>query len=189
MGVSGQGMRVDDLPSRIALFPLPRALLLPRADLPLNIFEPRYLQMVNDALAGGRIIGMVQPLDENADLGGTPALFKIGCAGRITAFAEAPDDRILITLSGLCRFEICEEIEVSTPYRQAKVLYRTFAHDLDAGHGEDTVDRSGLLTVLRDYLDANNLSADWDEVSQASNEMLVNTLSMLAPYEGRDKQA
>src|SRR4051812_42331280 len=122
--------RFDALPRQIPLFPLPRALLLPRAELPLNIFEPRYLKMINDAIAGARIIGMVQPVDEEADLAGVPKLCRVGCAGRITAFAEVADDRLLITLTGLCRFELAEEIEAGAPYRQARVSYSEFSADL-----------------------------------------------------------
>jgi uncharacterized protein len=178
-----------DLPEVLKVFPLPGALLLPRSELPLNIFEPRYVAMVNDALAGDRLIGMIQPEHENSDLSGNPPLFKIGCAGRITSYAETPDDRILINLTGISRFAVEEEIRIETSYRQVKASFDPFADDLLPGHREDEVDRRELLKAFRAYLDAHDLSTDWKEVERASTEALVNTLSVLAPYESRDKQA
>jgi uncharacterized protein len=178
-----------DLPKTLKLFPLPGALLLPRSELPLNIFEPRYLAMVSDALGGDRLIGMIQPERENSDLSGSPPLFKIGCAGRITSYAETPDDRVLINLTGISRFAIEEELTVKSPYRQVKADFAPFTDDLVPGHRENEVDRPGLLKAFRAYLDANDLQTDWKEVEHASTEALVNTLSVLAPYESRDKQA
>jgi Lon protease-like protein len=178
-----------DLPKTLRVFPLPAALLLPRSELPLNIFEPRYLTMINDALAGDRLIGMIQPEEEGGDLSGSPPLFKIGCAGRITSYAETPDDRILVNLTGISRFAIDEELDVETPYRQVEASFATFSDDLLPGHREDEVDRPALLKTFRAYLDAHDLSTDWKEVERASTEALVNTLSVLAPYESRDKQA
>ncbi|MBL8893108.1 MAG: LON peptidase substrate-binding domain-containing protein [Rhizobiales bacterium] len=178
-----------DLPRKLPVFPLPGALVLPRADLPLNIFEPRYLAMVDDALSGDRLIGMIQPADEDADLAGSPELRRVGCAGRITAYAEMPDDRLLITLTGVCRFAINKELESLKPYRLVEPDFSGFNDDLDPGHGQGLVDRDNLLKVFRQYLTANDLSADWDQVAAASNESLVNTLSLLAPYPPRDKQA
>jgi Lon protease-like protein len=179
----------QDLPKTVRIFPLPAALLLPRSELPLNIFEPRYLAMVSDALAGDRLIGMIQPEHEKGDLSGSPPLFKIGCAGRITSYAETPDDRILINLTGICRFAIEEELAVATPYRQVRASFAPFADDLRPGHREHEVDRAGLLKAFRAYLEANDLSTDWKEVERASTEALVNALSALAPYDVRDKQA
>lgn len=178
-----------DLPEILKVFPLPGALLLPRSELPLNIFEPRYLAMIAAAMAGDRLIGMIQPEQENTDLSGPPPLFRIGCAGRITSYAETPDDRILINLCGISRFAIEEELKVETPYRQVKASFAPFTDDLMPGHREDEVDRPGLLKAFRAYLDAHDLSTDWKEVDRASTEALVNTLSVLAPYESRDKQA
>jgi|SRR6476661_2886283 Lon protease-like protein len=178
-----------DLPEILKVFPLPGALLLPRSELPLNIFEPRYLAMIAAAMAGDRLIGMIQPEQENTDLSGHPPLFRIGCAGRITSYAETPDDRILINLCGISRFAIEEELKVETPYRQVKASFAPFTDDLMPGHREDEVDRPGLLKAFRAYLDAHDLSTDWKEVDRASTEALVNTLSVLAPYESRDKQA
>jgi uncharacterized protein len=156
-----------DLPSVIPVFPLNGALLLPRADLPLNIFEPRYLQMISDALAGERIIGMIQTADE-PEKADPPALMKIGCAGRITSFAETPDARILMTLTGISRFTVLKEMDVT---------------------GANEVNRPALLTAFKDYLNANNMNADWNEINATSTEVLVNTLSLLAPYAAREKQA
>ena len=178
-----------DLPARLPVFPLPGALLLPRSQLPLNIFEPRYLQMVSDAMSGSRLIGMIQPEDEKSDLLGRPGLCKVGCAGRITSFAETPDSRILVQLTGIARFRIVSELVTVTPYRQVEADFEPYAEDLETDRGQDEVDRDGLLKTFRDYLDANNLKADWEQVRSASNETLVNTLSLLAPYSARDKQA
>jgi hypothetical protein len=179
----------DDLPRRLPVFPLPGALLLPRADLPLNVFEPRYLQMVGDAMAGERLIGMIQPMEETADLMARPKLCKVGCAGRITSYADTPDSRILITLTGVCRFRVERELVTVTPYRTVEADYSIFATDLVADSGVEEVDRPAVLRAFRDYLDVNDLRADWDQVNAASTETLVNTLSLLAPYSPRDKQA
>jgi Lon protease-like protein len=178
-----------DLPRRLRVFPLPGALLLPHAELPLNIFEPRYLAMIEDALAGDRLIGMIQPDHDDADLAGAPALKQVGCAGRISSYAETPDGRILITLSGICRFAIVRELASDKPYREVEASYADFAEDLAEAEGDEGVDRSSLLKVFRDYLAANDMSADWDQVRAASTEALVNTLAVLAPHEPRDKQA
>jgi Lon protease-like protein len=180
---------VADLPRRLPVFPLPGALLLPRSQLPLNIFEPRYLQMISDAMSGERLIGMIQPEDEKSDLLGRPGLCKVGCAGRITSYAETPDSRILVQLTGIARFQIVSELVTVTPYRQVETDFEPYADDLAKDHGEAGVDRQGLLKAFKDYLDANGLKADWDQVKEASNEVLVNTLSLLAPYSARDKQA
>jgi Lon protease-like protein len=179
---------IDDLPARIPVFPLAGALLLPRAELPLNIFEPRYLEMVEDTLSGERLIGMIQP---DPSYGGkkAPPLLKMGCAGRITAFAETPDNRILMTLSGVCRFTIIDELDADTPYRQVIPDFRPFAADLVSGHGSDQVNRPAVIKAFRDYLEANNMSASWNDIDAASTEVLVNTLSQLAPYPVEEKQA
>jgi uncharacterized protein len=189
MGYLDRYRKPADLPSRVKVFPLPGALLLPHAELPLNIFEPRYLAMIEDALAGDRLIGMIQPDNDDADLAGAPALKHIGCAGRITSFAETPDGRILITLSGICRFAVVKEIGTDKPYRLVEADYTLFAEDLAEAEGDDGVDRPSLLKVFRDYLAANDMSADWDQVRSASTEALVNTLAVLAPHAPRDKQA
>jgi uncharacterized protein len=171
----------------IPVFPLAGALLLPRADLPLNIFEPRYLSMFNDVLAGHRVIGMIQPRREEE--GDVPALAQIGCIGRITSFSETEDNRLLVTLTGICRFEVVEELSVETPYRQVEVAYHNFAGDLVAEPRLRSVDRDALVKAFRQYLEANNMTANWEEVAQVSTENLVNTLSQLAPYPAAEKQA
>jgi uncharacterized protein len=176
-----------DLPSVIPVFPLNGALLLPRADLPLNIFEPRYLEMVADALAGDRIIGMIQTADDGKKE--PPHLLKVGCAGRITSFAETPDSRILITLTGITRFSVVDEPKTEKPYRQVTADFDAFEIDLVSDLGAGEVNRPALLTAFRDYLNANNMNADWNEINATSTEVLVNTLSLLAPYAAREKQA
>lgn len=178
---------IGRLPRTIPLFPLVGALLLPRTTLPLNIFEPRYLQMVDDVLAAHRLIGMIMPRsgnDTTADI-----LFPTGCAGRITAFSETGDGRYLITLSGVCRFRLDEEVEAGTPYRQARVDWASFATDLmpDCRAGE--VDRPRLLAALRDYLHRNDLEADWASIDAAPTEGLVNALASIAPVQVAEKQA
>jgi len=177
-----------DLPPVIPVFPLTGALLLPRAELPLNIFEPRYLAMVDAALGGARLIGMVQP-DEAAPASARgPALHKVGCVGRLTEFSETGDGRYLITLTGICRFRIAEELAVTTPYRQVRIDTASFAFDF-APAGEGEVDRAALLEALAAFLDANRLEADWDGIREAGTETLVNTLSVMSPYGALEKQA
>ena len=178
----------DDLPQRIPVFPLSGALLLPRADLPLNIFEPRYLAMFDHAMSTDRLIGMIQPLPDQ-DKADVPQLQKIGCVGRITSYAETPDDRMIITLTGVSRFEIVQELDADTPFRQVIANYHPFAVDLVSGTGAGDVNRPALLKAFRDYLQANNMNADWGQVDQAPTEVLVNTLSLLAPYPPEEKQA
>lgn len=180
--------RPADLPQKLPVFPLPGALLLPRADLPLNIFEPRYLEMISDALSGERMIGIIQPRDDS-DAAERPDLMKVGCAGRITSYAETPDGRMLVTLTGVSRFSIKSELAVDTPYRQVVANFKPFAIDLVMDLGAAEVNRPALLTAFKDYLTANNMSADWSEINAASTEVLVNTLSLLAPYPASEKQA
>ncbi|UGX93632.1 LON peptidase substrate-binding domain-containing protein [Bradyrhizobium barranii subsp. barranii] len=180
-----------DLPEIIPVFPLPGALLLPRGQMPLNIFEPRYLSMVDDSLRDGhRLIGMIQPdiahSPKNSD---RPALFRVGCVGRITQLAESGDGRYLLELTGVSRFKVVKELEVLTAYRQCKVDFITFVDDFTARMGEDEVDREALLTVLADFLKANNLKVDWEGVESAPNEALVNALAMMSPYGPAEKQA
>jgi Lon protease-like protein len=171
----------------IPVFPLSAALLLPGGHMPLNIFEPRYVQMVDEVIGGSRLIGMVQPALDGALRGdGEPALCAVGCVGRLTSFAETGDGRYLISLSGICRFRIAEELEVRTPFRQCRIM--PFAADLHEEAGGD-VDRAALLKAFRQYLEANDLQADWESVSRADNATLVNTLSMMAPYGPAEKQA
>jgi Lon protease-like protein len=179
-----------DLPEVIPVFPLPGALLLPRGQMPLNIFEPRYLAMVDDALRDGhRLIGMIQPDVAHDVSPDKPALYKIGCVGRITQLAESGDGRYLLELTGVARFRVEQELPVATLYRQCRVTYAPFADDFVARKGEDAVDRAALLVALREFLDANNLNADWEGIDKAPNEALVNALSMMSPYGAAEKQA
>jgi Lon protease-like protein len=179
-----------EMPGVIAVFPLPGALLLPRGQMPLNIFEPRYLAMVDDALRDGhRLIGMIQPDVAHAGSTDKPSLYKIGCVGRITQLAESGDGRYLIELTGVARFRIEEELKVATPYRQCRVTYAPFADDFIARKGENAVDRTALLAALTDFLKANDLKTDWEGIERAPNEALVNALSMMSPYGTAEKQA
>jgi Lon protease-like protein len=178
----------SDLPSTIPIFPLEGALLLPGGRMPLNIFEPRYLQMIDEAIAGARLIGVIQPsLDGALRADGEPQLCNVGCAGRIIAFSETGDGRYLVSLQGVCRFRIAQELAVKTPFRQAKLA--PFLADLDEDQAASEIDRPALLKAFRDYLRANDLEADWESVSRAENAMLVNALSMMAPYGPAEKQA
>jgi uncharacterized protein len=181
----------EAVPDVIPVFPLPGALLLPRGQMPLNIFEPRYLAMIDDALrSGNRLIGMIQPdpTHPGADPD-KPHLFQVGCVGRMTQFAESGDGRYLIQLTGVARFRIEEELSVTTPYRQCKVTYQPFVDDFTPRMGEDEVDRKALLRALTSFLKANNLKADWEGIENAPNEALVNALAMMSPYDAAEKQA
>ena len=179
-----------DLPEIIPVFPLAGALLLPRGQMPLNIFEPRYLAMVDDALRDGhRLIGMIQPDIRHETSATVPKLYKIGCVGRITQLAESGDGRYLIELTGVARFEVVEELKVLTAYRQCRVSYSSFAGDFVARKGEDDVDRQAVLRALRAFLKANKLDADWSGIENAPNEALVNALAMMSPYGAAEKQA
>jgi Lon protease-like protein len=179
-----------DLTDVIPVFPLPGALLLPRGQMPLNIFEPRYLAMVDDALRSGhRLIGMIQPDAANPGSDLKPNLYKVGCVGRITQIAETGDGRYLLQLTGVVRFRVEEELSVSTLYRQCRVDYAPFAGDFKARRGEEEVDRKSLLRALADFLKANDLKADWEGIENAPNEALVNALAMMSPYGAAEKQA
>jgi len=177
------------LPGMLPLFPLPGALLLPRGQLPLNIFEPRYMAMVDAALAGPRLIGMIQPEPSNDKRANSPSLFPVGCAGRITQIAETGDGRYMLQLTGISRFRIIEELAVLTPYRQAQVDFMPFAADLEPRHGEEMVDRAALIIALKAFSEANHMKIDWESIDAAPSEALVNALSMMSPYGVREKQA
>jgi uncharacterized protein len=179
-----------ELPPVIPVFPLAGALLLPRGQMPLNIFEPRYLAMVDDALADRhRLIGMIQPDGAHPGPEDKPNLYRIGCAGRITQLAETGDGRYLLELTGVARFRVEDEPAVLTPYRQCRVTYQPFADDFIARKGEDAVNREELLKTLSDFLKANKLKADWEGIEKAPNEALVNALAMMSPYGAAEKQA
>jgi Lon protease-like protein len=185
--------RPADLPPRIPLFPLRGAILLPRATLPLNVFEPRYLEMLDNVMSGDRLIGIVQPAqgagEEESPLGCSIGLRNVGCVGRVTSYQEVDDGRLVITLTGITRYQIIDEAVTDLPYRVASVSYDRFASDLSVGLGEDQVDRTNLLRVLRSYLDANKLEADWGAIQRASSEFLINALCVMCPYGPEEKQA
>jgi Lon protease-like protein len=179
-----------DLPENIPVFPLEGALLLPRGQLPLNIFEPRYLAMIDDSFRDGhRLIGMIQPDPAHPGPEDKPTLFKVGCVGRITQIAESGDGRYLLQLTGVVRFRIEQELKVATAYRQCRVTYQPFADDFIARKGEDEVDREAVLEALTSFLKANHLKTDWQGVESAPNEALVNALAMMSPYGTPEKQA
>ncbi len=181
-------IKAGELPDTIAVFPLPGALLLPRARLPLHIFEPRYLQMLEDALkTPTRLIGMVQP-NEIPGRSGT-GLHTIGCAGRITQFSETEDGRYLITLGGVSRFRVIREIEGFTPYRRCDVRWDGFDRDLGPDEKDPAFSRPVFLDLLGRYFDARELSADWDTLKEADDELLINSLSMMLDFDPEDKQA
>jgi uncharacterized protein len=175
------------LPSILPIFPLTGALLLPRGRLPLNIFEPRYLAMTRDALAGERLIGMVQPSDPRI-AGDNPPVYPTGCAGRITSFSETDDGRFLITLTGISRFRIREELPLLEGYRRVVPEWREFARDL-ASDDEPGFDRDRLLRGLRSYFQRHKIEADWDAITSVPGERLVTSIAMICPFEPSEKQA
>lgn len=184
-------IRPADLPDVIPVFPLPGALLLPRARLPLHIFEPRYLAMLDDVLkTPERVIGMIQP-DQHPKVADSdpPMLQKIGCAGRLTQFSETEDGRLFITLSGLSRFRITEEVEGFTPYRRAAVSWTGFEKDFAQTDADPDFDREAFFDLLSRYFVARSLDTDWDTLKDAEDEMLINSLSMLLNFDPEDKQA
>ena len=178
----------DDMPATIPLFPLEGALLLPRRPIQLTVFEPRYLSMLDDALSGERLIGIIQPstAEETAQ---SPELYPLGCAGRIVQFAEIGDGRCFLTLMGVARFRLVSEPPSITPYRIAIADYAPFAEDFKEGAGEAAVDRDGLLATLRRFAEVNEVKIVWSDIKKASNEALVNGLSMLSPCGPKEKQA
>ncbi len=180
-------LKSADLPDTVSVFPLPGALLLPRAQLPLHIFEPRYLQMLEDTLkTPQRLIGMIQP---NPGPGRENALYSIGCAGRITRFAEADDGRYLITLTGISRFRVLGEIDGFTPYRRCDVAWAGFERDLGRAETDDTFDRRAFMALLDRYFASRNLKTDWQTLRDAADELLINSLSMLLELDPEDRQA
>lgn len=179
-----------DLPEKLPVFPISGALLLPGGQLPLNVFEPRYLAMLDDALASNRLIGMIQPALSEAQtniLPERPALAPVGCIGRITSFSETGDGRYILSLSGVCRFRLMDEVPGNKLYRSFKIA--PFITDLSSNEDEGQVDRTGLLAAFKAYLEANKLEADWESVERASNVTLVNSLSMMSPFGPAEKQA
>ena len=178
-------LKPGDLPESVVVFPLSGALLLPGAQLPLNIFEPRYLAMFDAAIAGNRLLGMVQPA--LGEPGESRSLAHVGCLGRITSTSESGDGRYITALTGICRFRLMEEVTAHQHYRTFRIT--PFISDLKSHHEEGTVDRPALLSAFRSYLEANKLEADWESVERADNMMLVNSLSIMAPFEPAEKQA
>ncbi|MCL7409490.1 LON peptidase substrate-binding domain-containing protein [Marivivens donghaensis] len=173
----------SDLPLSIPVFPLPGALLLPRAKLPLHIFEPRYLAMIEDVMkTPERLLGMIQP-------NGGRGLHRIGCAGRLTAFSETEDGRYMITLTGISRFRLADEVDGFTPYRKFNVSWDGFGRDLGPVEHDPDMDRDVLLSLLERFFDDKGLSTDWDGIRDAEDELLINSLSMLCPFEPEDRQA
>ena len=185
--VAGAYRKAADLPQVIPVFPLDAVLLLPHGQLPLNIFEPRYLNMVDDAMGAERMIGMIQTRS-----GGDrdrPRLAAIGCLGRITRFAETSDGRYLITLTGVCRFAVGPELPLRSPYRQIRADYAPFEADLRDAADDDGFDRMLFLHALKAYLERRSLDVDWEAAKTAPSEALVNSLAMLLPFEAAEKQA
>ncbi|MFN3526597.1 MAG: LON peptidase substrate-binding domain-containing protein [Paracoccus sp. (in: a-proteobacteria)] len=171
-----------DLPDRIPLFPLPGAVLMPRARLPLHIFEPRYLQLLEDTLkTGPRLIGMIQPEGDG--------LASIGCAGRVVAFSETDDGRMMISLGAVSRFRLLDVLDGFAPYLQAEVDWASFARDRGAAELDKALDRQALFALLARFMESQGLATDWDAAAQAEDEMLINSLSMMLPFSPGDKQA
>jgi Lon protease-like protein len=177
----------SDLPKTIPLFPLEGAILLPRGVLALNVFEPRYLNMVDDALGGERLIGMIQPApgEENKS---NPDLARVGTVGRITSFTETDDGRYLVTLTGVCRFALGNELAAGAPYRQALTDFEPFAGDFAASSGE-RIDRKHLIASLRRYAMLHGFDVDWESVEQAPTETIVNVAAQICPFDAAAKQA
>jgi Lon protease-like protein len=182
---------ITDLPDTIPIFPLPGALLLPRARLPLHIFEPRYLQMLEDCMkTPERLIGMIQPRDVPANYASdSTKLQSIGCAGRLTGFSETEDGRYMVTLSGVSRFRLREEVTGFTPYRRARVDWKGFDRDQGGVEEDGSFDRAAFMALLQRFFETLDLSTDWESLGEADEELLINSLSMLCPFSHEDKQA
>lgn len=179
---------VAALPEVLPIFPLSSVVLLPHGRLPLNIFEPRYLSMIEDVLGQGRLIGMVQPnVPEGMEIQ-TPPFYKVGCAGRITSFTETEDGRFLIGLTGVCRFTVIDELPLDKLYRRARVDWTNFLTDLDAQDDND-IDRKRLMPVLQNYFKSQGIAADWNAVQNTPNDMLIASLVMMCPLAANEKQA
>jgi hypothetical protein len=180
---------LQELPAEIAVFPLSGALLLPGGRLPLNIFEPRYLAMTLDSLGQGRMFGMIQPDPVSPRGEAGPGLYRIGCLGRLSSFAETEDGRLLVTLTGVIRFRVAEELPMRRGYRRVRAEYAGFEADLDLSERPGGVDRPALLGALRPFFRARGIEANWEAIEQTSDPMLVLTLAMVCPFEVREKQA
>ena len=178
-----------DLPRSIAVFPLRRAILLPRAGLPLNVFEPRYLAMLDDVMSGSRVLGIVQPASGDSDESPTGKTAPLRRVGRVTAYQELDDGRLGIALTGIARCALEGEVASPKPYRTFTVGFGPYLDDFVAGSGEDDVDRQSLLAALKTYLEARGQRADWSAISKSSSESLVNMLALASPYGAEEKQA
>jgi Lon protease-like protein len=178
--------RFEELPAVLPIFPLAGVLLLPRGHLPLNIFEPRYLAMSRDAMGGERMIGMIQPSDPS-DPADNPPVYRTGCAGRISSFSEADDGRFLITLTGVARFDVTDELPLRSGYRRVAADWEPYRADLAPDEG--TIDRDRLLAALRVFFRVQGISADWDTIRQTPDERLVTSLAMICPFAPNEKQA
>jgi uncharacterized protein len=181
--------RVENLPDEIPVFPLSGALLLPRGKLPLNIFEPRYLAMTEDALGQGRMLGMIQPDPSVPEADARPSLFRVGCLGRLSSFSEADDGRYLITLTGVVRFAVAAELDMRRGYRRVRADFAPFIGDLDLEPRATSVARNTLLSALRGYFTQRGFDANWDAIKRLPDDMLVVTLAMVCPFEPAEKQA
>ena len=186
--------RLEDLPTEIAVFPLTGALLLPRGRLPLNIFEPRYLALVEDCLGRGRMFGMIQPDPGRPPVGEggartAPALYRVGCLGRLSSFAETEDGRLLVTLTGVARFGVAEELPMRRGYRRVRADYAPWRDDLDLDRPAPPLDRAALLGALRPYFRSRRIDVNWEALEQVVDGMLVTTLAMVCPFDPREKQA
>ena len=178
---------IFELPSKLAIFPLTGAVLFPQTQLPLNIFEPRYLQMIDEVLSSpDRIMGMIQPnISKNNP--NSKNLKKVGCAGRISSFSETGDGRYLVTLTGLVRFEVAQELDTTTPYRQVMAKYENYKDDIKTAN-TDNIDRKSLLVLIKKYLEQRNLLIDWEIIEQSPTEQLINYSGVLVPFEPEEKQ-
>lgn len=181
--------RLEDLPAEFAVFPLTGALMLPRGKLPLNIFEPRYLAMTLDSLAAGRMFGMIQPDPQAAPAPQGPGLYRIGCLGRLSSFSETDDGRLLITLTGLIRFHVSEELAMRGGYRRVHGDFLPYADDLIVPPPPFRLERERIMAALRVYFQARQVQANWEAIKALSDDALVITLSMACPFEPVEKQA
>jgi Lon protease-like protein len=189
MPIQGHATRREDLPSELPVFPLSGVLLLPRGTLPLNIFEPRYLAMTRDALAPPRLIGMIQPTtaEGERDPAVKPPLYGVGCAGRVTAFSETEDGRFVLTLTGVARFEVEQELGMCSGYRRMRVRWQRFEADL--GPEEGQIARPALMKALKPFFETRGLKADFDQLGKLADERLVTMLAMACPFDPQEKQA
>ena len=189
MGINKPYRDISELPATIPVFPLEGVLLLPRTHLPLNIFEPRYIQMIDAALASSRLIGMIQPSASHSTIGSILEIESIGCLGRITQIAETGDGRYELVLSGITRFRVGAEEHGGTPFRRFHVSCGEFAADLTASDAQDAINRPKLMEMLGTFSERNGINLDWEAIQGTGNELLVNSLSMTMPFQPREKQA